>query len=85
MAGILITLALSMGMMTAIWLLLAPRRPRLPHARTPTRPMGELSADERHRLYQRLGLDPERMSRGQYSNVIWLDSRREPRRRSTKA
>ena len=85
MAGIIITLVLSIGMLAAIWLLLAPRRPRLKHRRHAQDLPGHLSAAERQRLYARLGLDPAAMSRGQYSNVIWLDSRRQPKRRITEA
>ena len=84
MAGILITLVLSLGMLTAIWLLLAPRRPRL-RDRQPQSLPGQLSAHERQHLYNCLGLDPEAMSRGEYSNVIWLESRRQPKRRITRA
>ena len=83
MAGILITLVLSMGMLAAIWLLLAPRRPRLKHTPQAHQFPGHLSTEERQRLYERLGLDPAAMSRGEYSNVVWLDSRRQPKRRIT--
>ncbi|NNM78330.1 hypothetical protein HJG53_15665 [Sphingomonas sp. ID1715] len=76
MAGILITLVLSMGMLAAIWLLLRPRRNRRPDAALPN----QLSAEERRRLYKSLGLDPQAMSRGDYPNVVWLDSRRAQKR-----
>ena len=82
MAGVLITLVLSIGMLASIWLLLAPRRPRLKYDPRPHATAGQLSAEDRHRLYQRLGLDPAAMKRGDYSNVIWLDSRRHPRGRT---
>jgi hypothetical protein len=85
MASILITLALSMGMLSAIWLLLAPRRPRLKHGAEVQHLPGHLSVAERERLYRRLGLDPAAMTRGEISNVIWLESRRQPKRRSTEA
>jgi hypothetical protein len=85
MAGILITMALSVGMLTAIWLLLAPRRPRLKHSPRDSHLPGQLSVEDRERLYRRLGLDPAAMRRGEYTNVIWLDSRRDAKRRSTRA
>jgi hypothetical protein len=85
MAGILITLALSMGMLAAIWLLLAPRRSRLKHSRKLQPHAGHLSPRDRRRLYERLGLDPAAMSRSEYANVVWLDSRRDAKRRNTRA
>ena len=85
MAGILITLALSMGMLVSLSLLLAPRRVRLKESSRVNPLPGQLNAEDRERLYRRLGLDPAAMRRGQYSNVIWLDSRRDAKRRSTRA
>lgn len=81
MAGILLPLALSMGLLAAIWLLLAPRRKR------PVAPLlpGQLSEAERRRLYERLGLDPAVMTRQGQSNVVWLEPYRARRRRSTDA
>ena len=78
MAGILISLILAAGMFAAIrgLALTRDRRPILP-------PMpGQLSVDERRRLYKRLGIDPAALARQQRSNVIWLDpSRAQPRTR----
>jgi len=82
MAGIVVALTLSVVMMGAIWLLLKPRRIRI--VETPRAP-GQLSAAERRRLYQRLGLDPAVLARQRRSNVIWLDPRVEEPRRSTDA
>ena len=85
MAGILITLALSMGMLAAIWLLLAPRRPRVKDEPLRDHLPAQLSVDERERLYSRLGLDPAAMKRGEYAKVIWLEPRHQRGRRSTRA
>jgi hypothetical protein len=82
MAGITITLVLAMGMLGAIWLLLKPKRRALPDS---SRLPGQLSAAERRRLYQRLGIDPAALARQRRSNVIWLDPRVEEPRRSTDA
>jgi hypothetical protein len=82
MAGIVIALALSVLMMGAIWMLLKPRRKvEVEMQRLP----GQLSAAERRRLYQRLGIDPSALARQRRSNVIWLDPRVEEPRRSTEA
>ena len=85
MAGIAITLILAVGMLGAIWLLLAPRGRK--HNRKPQRTVlpGQLSAAERRRLYQRLGIDPAALARQRRSNVVWLDPRVEEPRRITDA
>lgn len=82
MAGIVIALVLSVLMMGAIWMLLKPRRR---HGVETARLPGQLSAVERRRLYQRLGIDPAALARQRHSNVIWLDPRVEEPRRSTDA
>lgn len=70
MAGIVISLVLAAGLFGAIWGL-ARRRSADAHL-TP----GQLSADERRRLYKRLGINPASLARAQNGNVIWLDPRR---------
>jgi hypothetical protein len=82
MAGIVIALALSVLMMGAIWMLLKPKSIRAIEAQ---RLPGQLSAAERRRLYQRLGIDPSALARQRRSNVIWLDRRVEEPKRSTEA
>lgn len=72
MAGIVISLVLAAGLFGAIWGLVRARR-RSADAHLPP---GQLSADERRRLYKRLGIDPASLARAQNSNVIWLDPRR---------
>ena len=72
MAGILISLALALGMSVAIWALFRPRRIK---AEPPPVP-GQLTAAERRQLYARLGIDPAAMARRGNTNVIWLDPRR---------
>lgn len=82
MAGIIVALILSAVLMGTIWLLLSPKRRAGPlHTHLP----GQLSAAERRRLYQRLGIDPAALARQRHSNVIWLDPRIDEPRRSTDA
>lgn len=79
MSGLAVALLLALGMATMIWITLAGRRSRL---RVEPRLPGHLSAAERRRLYQRLGLDPVAMARQRQSSVIWLDPRIIDRRRT---
>lgn len=72
MSGLIVALFLAAGMFTMIWIVLGGRRSRL---RVERRLPGQLTAAERRRLYQRLGLDPVAMARQRHSNVIWLDPR----------
>ena len=72
MSAIIVALLLAAGLFTMIWVALGGRRSRL---RVERRLPGQLTAAERRRLYQRLGLDPAAMARQRQSNVIWLDPR----------
>lgn len=71
MSGLVVVLLLAAAMMM-IWIALGQRTaPPRAELRLP----GQLSAVERRRLYQRLGLDPSALARSRKSNVIWLDPR----------
>ena len=59
MAGLLITSILSLGMLTAIWLLLVPRPSRRAVRPQVEAPESGLTADDRRRLYEQLGIDPK--------------------------
>ena len=73
MSALIVTALLAAAMATMIWIAISGRRSRLrvEEHRLP----GQLSAAERRRLYQRLGLDPAALARQRHSNVIWLDPR----------
>jgi hypothetical protein len=79
MSGLVIVSLLAAAMMTMIWIALGRKsQARRPELRLP----GQLSAAERRRLYQRLGIDPAELARRRHSNVIWLDPRVIDRRRT---
>lgn len=79
MPGIVVALLLAAGLFTMIWIAVGGRSSRL---KVEQRLPGQLTAAERRRLYQRLGLDPAAMARQRQSNVIWLDPRVIDRRRT---
>jgi hypothetical protein len=72
MSAFVVTFLLAAAMTTMIWIAMGSR------ARTraiePPLP-GQLSADERRRLYERLGIDPAALARQRHSHVIWVDPR----------
>jgi hypothetical protein len=80
MSGFIAILLLATAMMAMIWVALGGLRSRIrvEERRLP----GQLSASERRKLYQRLGIDPAAMARQRQSNVIWLDPRVIDRRRT---
>lgn len=80
MSALVVVLLLAAAMGAMFWVTLSARRPRIrvEERRLP----GQLSAAERRRLYQRLGIDPAAMARQRQSNVIWLDPRIIDRRRT---
>jgi hypothetical protein len=70
MSGILISLALAIGMFGAIGALLRRRTPAAPPVQ------GQLTAAERRRLYKSLGINPAALARQRHANVVWLDPHR---------
>lgn len=67
-------LAVALCAVLAVWgaLAIATKRRRRREIVQTRRP-GQLSAAERRRLYQRLGINPATLARQSRTNVIWLD------------
>ncbi len=79
MSAFVVTVLLAAAMTTMIWIAIGSRS----RARTPEHPLpGQLSAAERRRLYERLGIDPAALARQRHSRVIWVDPRIIDRRRT---
>jgi hypothetical protein len=80
MSGFVVVALLAAALMTMLWVVRGQRRSQaqVEERRVP----GQLSAAERRRLYQRLGIDPAAIARQRQSNVIWLDPRVIDRRRT---
>lgn len=80
MIGTVVVLLLAAAMTAMMWVALGgrPARGRIEQRRMP----GQISAAERRRLYERLGIDPAAMARQRNSNVVWLDPHVIDRRRT---
>lgn len=80
MSAVVVVLLLAAAMSAMMWVAIGAKRPRI-RVREQRLP-GQLSAAERKRLYNSLGIDPAAMARQRHSNVIWLDPRVIDRRRT---